>query len=274
MKNTTLLYIGLLLLIINACVPQSDFDKLKEENERLKKEIADCNLTPSQIIEQAYEYYDKLEYTKSKDRLVFLIDKYPDSKPARKGKSLLKKVEKEILQNEKALQKEKQKEDSNENYKEALSKMKKKYDVANEVTWYSDKTSTQYNDDNFIQAYIGKKEKRKPWLGLSINYFSKEDWLFIQKIEITTDDKTHVIEENTPGEFNAKEESGGKREWLDRIVKEKDFALLKAIASCKKGNIKFTGKNKEKSINISKGEIKAIQNILNAYTALGGKTDL
>lgn len=269
MKNTSLiLYTLSLLLAISCGIPQEEFDRLKKENEGLKQQIAECQLTPHQILEQANEYYDNLDYIKSKNRLKVLVEKYPNSSEGEKGKQLLKKVEKEILANTKALEKEDQKESDNKDYQKALSNMKKKYDVANKITWYSDNSSTQPNDMSFIQTYIGKKEKRKPWLGFSINHFTKKDWLFIQRIEIDVDGKTFEIEETAPGEFNSKEESGGKREWLDRVIKELDIPMIKAIASSKTAKIKFVGKDDLSTKTISKAEKKAIQNVLDAYKAL------
>ncbi|GGX21368.1 hypothetical protein [Aquimarina muelleri] len=268
MKTSLLFNIIILIVLVSCGVPQADFDKLKQENEKLKNEIAECQLTPSQIFEQANEYYDALEYLKSKDRLISLIDKYPNSKETKKGKGLLKKVEKEIIETSKALEKDQLKENNNEDYKNAISKMKKKYDVDNEVTWYSDKSSNYTNDQNYIQTYIGKKEKRKPWLALSINYFAKNDWLFIQRIEIIVDGKTFEIEEYTPGEFNSKEESEGKREWIDRVIKGLDMPMIKAIASGKTIKIKFVGKDDLDTRTISKQEKKAIKNVLEAFEAL------
>lgn len=268
MKKNILLAILILSILVSCGVPQADFDKLKEENEKLKKEITECQLTASQILEQANEYYDALDYSKSKDKLITLIDKYPNSRETKKGKDLLQKIEKEIIENSKALEKDQIKENNNEDYKNAISKMKKKYDVGNEVTWYSDKSSNYANDQNYIQTYIGKKEKRRPWLALSINYFTKNDWLFIQRVEIIVDGKTYEIEEYTPGEFNSKEEAGGKREWIERVIKGLDMPMIKALASGKDAEIKFVGKDDLDTRKISNEEKKAIKNVLEAFEAL------
>lgn len=268
MKRIILFNLLVISIFVSCGIPQADFDKLKQENEKLKKEIAECQLTPTQIFEQANEYNDALDYNKSKDRLLVLLDKYPSSREAKKGKKLLKKVEKEILETAKALDKDKLKEVDNETYKKAISKMEKKYDVANEVTWYSDKSSTQNNNKNYVRIYIGKKENRKPWLGIAINYFTKKDWLFIQRIEADVDGKTYEIEEDTPGEFKSKEESGGNREWVDRVAKNLDMPMIKAIATGKVVKIKFVGKDDLDTRTVSSSEKKAMKNVLAAYEAL------
>ncbi|WP_147405072.1 hypothetical protein [Aquimarina sp. AD10] len=288
MKNVTLLTYTLLLLFSVSCgVPQADFDKLKKENEKLKKEIAECELTPAEILEKANVYYDASDFTKSREKLKTLIAKYANSDEGKKGKRLLKRVENKILEtaraqndqdteveeeekNEGLSEKEEKERKARQKKKEAaIAKMNKKYDINDDVTWYSDKSSTKLNTKNYIQAYIGKKEK-KPWIGISINYFSKKKWLFIERIEIIADKKTFELEENTPGEFNSKEESGGKREWLDRVIKNEDMLMTKAIASSKIAKIRFVGKDDVSTRTISKNEKKAIKNVLEAYVALGG----
>ncbi len=289
MKTARLVTYALSSLFIISCgVPQADFDKLKEENEKLKKEIAECELTPPEMLEQANEYYTALEYTKSRDRLKILIAKYANSNEGKKAKSILKKVENAILKTarESSTEKktnidevseaedelEKESKESAEKHKKALAKMSKKYDINDHVTWYSDKSATQSNTKNYVQTYIGKKEK-KPWLGLSINYFSKKKWLSIERIEITVDGNTFEIEEDKPGEFKSKEESGGKREWLDRIIKRKDMQLIKKIAAAKIAKIKFVGEDDVYKRTITKTEKKSIKNVLDAFVALGGNTD-
>ncbi len=289
MKTARLITYALSLLFIISCgVPQADFDKLKEENEKLKKEIAECELTPAEMLEQANEYYTALDYTKSRDRLKILIAKYANSNEGKKAKSILKKVENAILKTARESTTDKQNnidevsetedeleevsKESAEKNKKALAKMRKKYDINDHVTWYSDKSATQSNTKNYVQTYIGKKEK-KPWLGLSINYFSKKKWLSIERIEITVDGDTFEIEEDKPGEFKSKEESGGKREWLDRIIKRKDMPLMKKIASAKIAKIKFVGEDDVYKRTISKTEKKSIKNVLDAFVALGGSTD-
>jgi hypothetical protein len=269
MRRIILFNILMTLILVSCGVPQVDFDALKEENNKLKKEIAECQLTPTQILEQAHEYYDALEYTKSKERLEVLIDKYPNSSETKKGKVLLEKVKKGILQAKKMLNKDKQTEGNNtEDYKKAIAKMTKKYDAVNEVTWYSDKSSIDVNTKSYFQIYIGKKDSHKSWLGFSINYFTKKDWLFIQRIEIDVDGKIYDIEEDIPGEFNSKEESGGKREWIDRVVKQLEIPMIKSIASGKKVKITFFGKENVDSRTLSKMEKKAMQNVLKAFDAI------
>ncbi len=279
MKNIGLLSIVFLLLAASCGVPQADFDKLKEENEKLKKEIAECELTPAQILEQAKEYYDALDYAKSRDKLKVLLKKYPNSNEGKKAKNLLRQVEEDMLgnvkkQDKKETSEEEENDEGEEHYernKKALAKMKKKYDLNNDVTWYTDKSSEKFkNINNSIQIYVGKKEDRKPWIGLSINHFTKKNWLFIKQFVITADGKVFTLEEKKPGEFNAKEESGGKREWLDRVMKKEDLPMIKKIAKSKNAKIKLVGKEKTSERKITSVEKKAFQNVLNAYEALGG----
>ncbi len=287
MKIVRLISYPLFLLFLISCgIPQAEYDKLKKENEKLKNELAECELTPAQLFDQANNYYDAADYIKSRERLLALKAKYVDSNENKKGKILLKKVEKKILETARNKNKEessvtetegeddvdepdeKNNVDTEAN-KKALAKMVKKYDIDNHVTWYRDKSSTKLSTKNYIQTYIGKKEK-KPWLGLSINYFSKKKWLYLERIEINVDGEIFEIEEDVSGEFKTKQESSGKREWLDRVIKNDDMLLIEKIASGKTAKIKFVGQDDVYKRTISKAEKKAIQNVLDAYAALGG----
>ncbi len=278
-----------LIFIIGCGIPQAEYDRIKKENEKLKYEIAECELTPEEMLSKAYSQYKSEEYAYSRKRIKILLAKYANSDEAEKGRILLKKVEAKILETgltknqetdeepnedpeEEEIESSTEDPINEEKNKKALAKMKKKYDIDNDVTWYSDKYSSKLSTKNYIQAYIGKKEK-KPWLGLSINYFSKKKWLHTERIEITVDGKTYEITENTPGEFQEKEESGGKREWLDRVIKNEDIRLTEEIASSKTAKIKFVGQDDIYSRKISKTEKKSLQNVLNAFVALGGNTD-
>lgn len=255
----------MMILFFSCGVPQKEFDLLKEENERLNIELAECQLNPSQIFAQASELYNGLEFSKSKDKLVLLIKKYPNSRETKRGKRLLKKVQKEILKTNRSKKKE-EKEDSSD---DALSMMSKKYDVAKEVIWYTDKSSRKfYNEDSFY-IYIGKKEGKKPWLGLSINNFSKSrKWLFIRKITINIDGAIYILDEENPGDFKAKEEIDGYREWFDRILKSDDIDMIRGIATGKVIKVELIGKKRTVKRTLTTQQKKAVQNVINAYNVL------
>ncbi len=269
MKKMPLIFILLSLIIISCGVPQADFDLLKKENEQLKLEIANCQLTPKQLLEQANEFFEALEYEKSKSKITTLTLKFPNSEETKQSNRLLRKVEKEMKETAQLIEKGKQVEDTNEKYIEALSKMRKRYDMNKKITWYYDKTSPKYNNENGFYIYLGKKEKRKPWLGLSINHFSK-DWLFIQQIIIDADGQTYTIEEDKPGEFKANEENDGNREWVDRIIKKDNMDMLTSIATSKTVKIKYVGKNTSLNKTLTTAQKKAIANVLDTYQMLGG----
>ncbi|MBQ4822232.1 hypothetical protein [Aquimarina sp. MMG016] len=275
MKKSIPIYTLILLFIIGCGIPEAEYNKLKKENEKLKQEIAECQLTSSQLYEQATGYYDKADYLSSRKKLKTLIKKYPSSKESKKGKKFLKKVEKNIIatRHGEEVEEKEEKKISEKDYKKALSKLKKKYDVANDVTWYSDKYSPKKNSINALYAYIGKKEKKKPWLAMVINHFSKKEWLYIQEIIITADGEVFTMEEEKPGDFKALAESGGTREWFDKVADDEDIFMMQAIASSKKCKIKYIGKEKKEERTISSKEKRALKNVLKAYEAMGGNMD-
>ncbi len=283
-KITLTGYILLLLFTISCGVPQAEYEKLKKENEKLTKDLAECELTPAQIFDQANSYYDQADYSKSRERFQILIAKYANSNEGKQGRKLLKKVESKLLETARENRNKVENSEGDfaeENHveventqknNEAIAKMKVKYDINDHVTWYSDPSASVTNTKSYIQTYIGKK-KKKPWMGLSINYFSKKKWLHIERIEITVDGETFEIEEETPGEFKADNTADGKREWLDRIIKKGDIQLTEKIAASKTAKLTFVGEDDVYTRTVSKVEKKAIQNVLDAFVALGGNAD-
>ncbi len=287
MKKITLIGCILLLFSILSCgVPQAEYDKLKKENEKLKTDLADCELSPSELFAQANTYYDEANYTKSRERFQKIIAKYANSTEGKKSRKLLRKVENQLLEtaranrnksenNEETVtenQDEEQSQQSAKKNKEAIDKMKAKYDINDDVTWYADPSAATTNATNYIQTYIGKRDK-KPWMGLSINYFSKKKWLHLERIEITVDGEVFEIEEESPGEFKADNISEGKREWLDRVLQKNEIKLTEKIASSKVAKMKLVGEDDVYTKTISKTEKKALKNVLDAFIALGGSLD-
>lgn len=139
-----------------------------------------------------------------------------------------------------------------------------------EITWYYDKTTTQYADVNSFHLYMGKTKDRNPFLRLKIQY-SADDWLFIESYMLKVDGKTYNISEDSYGEIKTDNGSGEIWEWLDRYVSASEYEIVKAVANSKSAKLRHNGKDYYKDRTITYKEKVALKNILNAYEALGGK---
>jgi hypothetical protein len=275
MKKRTLqvLTIGFLIMGLIGCggVSQNEYDTLKAENEKLKQEIEDLKFGPDKLLSQAKLYIENKDFSKAKVELQNLIEKHSASQQATEAKQLLviadNGIKEEKTLEEKALiEKEKAEKDRLAN---ATKKMRVKVDDMNDVTWYYDKTSPQYTNYNGFYAYIGTSKGSKPWLRLVIQY-AADDWLFIEKYIIKVDGQTYNITEDSYGEIKTDNGSGGIWEWLDRKVGYSEYQIIKAVANGKDIKIRFNGKDYYKDKTITGQQKIALQNVLDAYEALGG----
>jgi hypothetical protein len=266
------IYILSIIFFTTSCgVSQSDYDNLKSENEKLKKEIEDLKFGPDKLLSQAKLYLESKDFSKAKTELQNLIEKHYASQQATEGKQLLTIAENGIKEQKSSEEKallEMQKAEKNR-LANATKKMRVKVDDMNDVTWYYDKTSPQFTNYNGFYAYIGTSKGSKPWLRVVIQY-AADDWLFIEKYMIKVDGQTFNIPEESYGEIKTDNGSGGIWEWLDRKVGYSEYQIIKAVANGKDVKIRFDGKDYYKDKAITAQQKIALKNVLDAYEALGG----
>jgi outer membrane murein-binding lipoprotein Lpp len=273
MNKITLLTLILLTTIFYSCgIPQAEVDKLNAEIETLKKEIDECENGADKLFGRANLYFDQKDFSKSKSELNNLIQKYPTSTEAEKGKALLTKIDSEI---EKLAEQKKKEEIARKKAEEkrlanATKNMRKKYDDMNEITWYRDKSSPRYNNYNGFFGYFGKTNTGSPFLRLRIQY-AADDWLFIERYVIKVDGITYEIAEEKYGEIETDNGSGGIWEWLDRSVTKKEMEIMRAVANGKDVKIRFIGKQYYKDKTINSTQKRALRNVIDAFEAMGGK---
>lgn len=88
----------ILILSISGCgVSQSDYDKLKTENEMLKSELEECMNGAEKLIASVEKAYAEKDYSAAKDYIAKLYEKHPESPKNVEFKNLLVKIEKEEL---------------------------------------------------------------------------------------------------------------------------------------------------------------------------------
>ncbi|MFH1962664.1 MAG: hypothetical protein ABIJ30_07310 [bacterium] len=152
----------------------------------------------------------------------------------------------------------------------ALRKMRKEYDKIEEITWYYDKTTPRYDNRNNLHLFIGKTKDSLPWLYFRIRY-SGDDWLFIEKYIIKVDDEKFEIIPSY-GEVKRDNSAGKIWEWYTCAFRDKEH-IVRAIISSKRAVIRYKGSQYYKDRTVTKAEKIALQNVLDAYKALGGKEE-
>lgn len=261
MKNIIPLICSILILSCSSGISEKEYLTLKDENERLINQLEDCMFGAEKLLSTATSAFENKNFDKVISIANELKKRYPGSKEYREADMLLSSVEKEL---------EKIKANEERRLANATKQMSKKNDEMRGITWYRDKSSPKYvNSRTSLFAYIGKEKEQAPFLRLKIQY-TADDWLFIEKYIIKADDETFEITENGYGEIETDNGGGDIWEWLDRPVGQDELTILKAIANAKEVKIRFVGRQYYKDKTMSLKDKIAVQNVLDAFEALGG----
>lgn len=269
------LTISILMTLLISCggVSQKEYDTLKTENEKLKKEIEDLKFGSDKLLNQAKVYIESKDFIKAKNELQTLLDKHPASQQATEAKNLLTSVENGIKEQKLAQEKamlEKERAEK-ERLANATKKLRTTYDDIKGITWYYDRGTPQYTNYNSFHLYMGKEKSGKPWLRFRIQY-AADDWLFIESYLIKTDNESYTIS-TSYGEVETDNGSGGIWEWYDVAIDNRLYNIVKDVIKSKTVKLRYNGKQYYKDRTLSAKEKQSLQNILDAYEALGGSTN-
>ncbi|WP_378185389.1 hypothetical protein ACE939_09970 [Aquimarina sp. W85] len=268
MKREILLCIVILLYCFSCKNSQKENESLYIEIENLKTLLAECRLSPAELLQQANEYYDGQNLKASKTKLLSLLTKYPNANESTKARILLKKVNDEIIKRKNQFSPL-----SGKRLQRILEEMVKKHDILSATDWYYDKSSSQDKTENLLFAYVGQKKRTVPQLHYTINHYTKNDWLFIEHIIIDADGKIYNLEEQKLGMFETSEVSGGMREWFNKRCSSNEIKMLHDIATSSKTKIRYIGKRRMDERVVSSSEKESLQRILGLYESLGGKLE-
>ncbi len=266
------LTISILLSGLIGCsgVSQNDYDLLKAENEKLNEEIEDLKFGPDKLLSEAEVYIDAKEFNNAKSKLQTLLEKHSGSQLVTKAEQLIVIADNGIEEQRIADEKSKIEKDrlEKERLTNATKKLRTKYDDIKGITWYYDKGTPKYNNYNSFHLYLGKEKTEKPWLRVKIQYTS-DDWLFIKSYVIKTDSNSYTIS-TSYGEVEKDNGSGDIWEWYDVPMDNRLFKIVKDVINSKTVKLRHNGKQYYKDRTISEKEKQGLQNILDAYEALGG----
>lgn len=148
----------------------------------------------------------------------------------------------------------------------AVQKMSKNTDKIEGIDWYKDRSSPKYNNANAFYLYIGKRGAGAPWLRLRIQYHAS-DWLFINSFTVVADGQRF----DRSGVRFERDNNNMIWEWYDENLSASDLQMIRAVIASKETVIRFNGRQYRKDVTITSAQRAALQNVLDAYTALGGK---
>lgn len=233
----------------------SEVTQLRDSLNKVMPELEGYRNSPEKLcsnIDELYKAGDIYELKSIKDKL----EKYhPESKEYTIVTDLVSKYETEQQEKAEAEKKERL---------QAVSKLRKKYDDINHITWYENPYFRHYTNTNYTSIYIGQDES-SIWLRLMMSY-EGEDWIFFESAYLSYDGNTFNIPFD---KYRDKKTENDTRvwEWIDVRVSDDLLAFLKKMVNGKSVKMRLSGKytNTRKLTNT---EIKAIKDVLLAYDVL------
>lgn len=133
------------------------------------------------------------------------------------------------------------------------------------ATFYTDASSTKFNNVNAIFAYVAAAPGMTPTLRLKVQY-EGDKWLFMQKVIIAADDKKFEVTGSWKRDNKAR-----VWEWLDEPMTGPKVAMLKTVSTAKEVTVRYVGKQYHVDRKVPATELKALGNMLTVYAKLGGK---
>lgn len=143
---------------------------------------------------------------------------------------------------------------------QALSRLSKRYDKFQDITWYQSPNSPRYRNYNAFYIYFGTSDNSKLPLRLVVQYES-DDWLFIQSAEVNVDGVNYSIS----GDWERDNDSR-IWEWIDEKLDDRE--MIEAIIGSKSAIIRFEGNQYYNTRTISATQKQSMRDILFAYDGL------
>lgn len=202
------------------------------------------------------------KYGQAQTALNAILQKYPNSPEATKAKELQPQAEAGNQKDKKAAEAERQAKAAT-----ILSKLRKKVDEVEKITWYFDRSTPESNGAPAVYFYTGVETPGRPVLR-AVNWYRADDWLFIEGFTVVADEQRFDVD----GVDFKRDNSGGTIwEWSDVQVDNKNFPHYKAIMGAKKAVVRYRGHQYYRDITVSDAEKKAMRNVYEAFEAWGGK---
>lgn len=208
------------------------------------------------LLGEAKTYLKKQYYEDAGKSLDTLMQMYPNSPLAHNVKALREEINVGIAEREKRLE-------------ALMPSLRVETDDIKNSAWYYDKTTSEYKDH--VSLCITKRPDGKFYLIYEIYYHSLS-WLYVTDYIIKADGKIYEIQPTGAIKIHREREEGVCREWYNNFVDRRTFEIIKAIINSKEAKVRHNGKFYA-DVEITREEKAAMQNILNAYQALGGKLE-
>ncbi len=141
---------------------------------------------------------------------------------------------------------------------QAISKMSKKRDSFESITWYKDRSSPRYTNQNAFYLYFGVSDGVANNLRMKVQYFD-DDWLFVESAKVNVDGEVFTLS-CTDWE---RDNNQYIWEWCD--IQLDNRPMIEAIIKSRNAVIKFDGDQYYDTRTITSSQKRALRNVLKAY---------
>lgn len=252
----------------------AELERLKKENAALRAELEEIKTGAPRLIAEAEAAAAKSDWAVVKAATDKLLAKHAGTPEAARAKPLADQAATAIAKAEREAQQAQAKKDAEEKAAKAaeerrlataVAKMNKRVDKVDGMTWYRDKSSPAYTNANGFFLYIGKPDSGSPFLRFRVQYHA-DSWLFIENFIVVADG----VKFEYPAERFERDNDSEIWEWRDQPARSDDLAMLRAVIASKEAMVRFNGKQYRRDKPITAAQKQALQNVLDAYKALGG----
>ena len=148
---------------------------------------------------------------------------------------------------------------------EARKKLRAQTDHVENIVWRHSKLTPKYISGNSVFCYTGESEWQI-WLRVVFG-FSKDDWIFMEKIVLNIDGSIETI--YVPYDERKTEViyGGSIKEWVDFLGEGDIYSYISRIANSKTTLVKFRGEKYSRSFTVTENQKNAIKQVLKYYEA-------
>ncbi|GAB6931565.1 hypothetical protein JCM10914A_55620 [Paenibacillus sp. JCM 10914] len=256
-------------------------EKLQIENDSLKQQLDDFKNGPDKLLAEANSHFASDDIKKLTKTYETISKKHPGSEEEKKINELVtelqtkldkkaaeEKIATEKLAAEEKAAAEKLAAEEKARREQASSSMRKNTDEVTGTTIYKDKTSPQYINDNGFNMFFATAEGSDiPVLYVRFQY-TGDNWLFIDNYTLRVDDQVYTVNPSY-SEVNRDNQVGGVWEYYDTLVTGELYDIINAVINSNKTVIRSQGERYQDRT-VTAQEKKALQNVLDAFKAMGG----
>ncbi|RPI74399.1 MAG: hypothetical protein EHM45_19125 [Desulfobacteraceae bacterium] len=248
---------------------QDEAQFLKKENEKLKADLEMLHDAPQRLLTQAQSAMKDRRYAEVKTTVETLLKKHSASCEASQAQTLLEQADQMIMA-EAAAAEAKNRQSAAEGQKRiaaVTSKMRITVDAVTSATWYEDKMTPQNDNVHKFYLAISMEKNNPPRLHMGAHYVSKKR-LDIDSFTILADGKkfdSGLMRFESMGTA-----TGNIWEYVDMFVDSKAVEWIRAIIASKKAIIRYHGEQSDMDREITQMQKISLQNVLDAFAALGG----